>query len=420
MLSLRQVWNHMFSKHKLQKRIQKEYALLSKSDMFDANYYLSKNQDVAKSGMDSLLHFIKYGWKENRNPSTQFDVASYLDAYPDVRRAGMNPLVHYLRYGKKEGRKLLSSQSTGLRSPEIPVFKFKPCFAASVVSEELFLFSEEIIDRRPDLALEVLGFSSKFNLHLGWHYLLDLIWILERLPLTPPARILDAGGGNGLLQFILASYGHQVVSADAFFRTPPATVDKLFNIKKSGSQEAIKTAYAIYHKQTGKKADELLPHRVAISPGEVEYHCCDLENLEHLETDEFDAVVSVSALEHNPPEKLPPIMAELHRVTKPGAPMLITISVDNPARFDKASHSWLLDQAGVAEAYGLSAAYSTNFLEIKSVRETLENSKYMRRWLAASYYKSGKNGMPWGRWAPTYLPAGIALIAKNGAEICFK
>lgn len=37
--------------------------------------------------------------------SCQFDFAWYLAAYPDVARSGMDPLLHYVRYGEKEGRK---------------------------------------------------------------------------------------------------------------------------------------------------------------------------------------------------------------------------------------------------------------------------------------------------------------------------
>jgi len=108
----RKIWNRLFSKRILRKRIQKEYALLIESDMFDANYYLKNNPDVAKSGMDPLLHFIKFGWKENRNPDAQFDVAAYLEAYPDVRLSQMNPLAHYIKYGKTERRILFSLRPT--------------------------------------------------------------------------------------------------------------------------------------------------------------------------------------------------------------------------------------------------------------------------------------------------------------------
>lgn len=104
------IWKHL-GKRGLWKRIRKEYSLLKGSDMFDGGYYLLKNPDVAKSGMDPLLHYIRFGWKEKRNPGTQFDVAYYLEKYPDVRASGKNPLVHYIKYGKNEGRKPMAYPS---------------------------------------------------------------------------------------------------------------------------------------------------------------------------------------------------------------------------------------------------------------------------------------------------------------------
>lgn len=71
---------------------------------FDAAFYLGAYPDVAASGGDPADHFLRFGWKEGRDPSSQFSVADYLDAYPDVAAAGLNPLVHYLRSGRSEGR----------------------------------------------------------------------------------------------------------------------------------------------------------------------------------------------------------------------------------------------------------------------------------------------------------------------------
>jgi len=50
------------------------------------------------------MHFVRHGWKEERNPSQEFEIGYYLKKYPDVKNSGMNPLVHYIRYGKNERR----------------------------------------------------------------------------------------------------------------------------------------------------------------------------------------------------------------------------------------------------------------------------------------------------------------------------
>ncbi len=40
----------------------------------------------------------------------------------------------------------------------------------------------------------------------------------------------------------------------------------------------------------------------------------------------IDAIVSISALEHNPPEELPAVVKELMRVLKPGSPLVATLT----------------------------------------------------------------------------------------------
>jgi hypothetical protein len=63
-----------------------------------------QNPDLARSGKDPILHYIRYGAAESRNPSPDFDNEYYLAKNPDVAAASMNPLDHYIRFGKSEGR----------------------------------------------------------------------------------------------------------------------------------------------------------------------------------------------------------------------------------------------------------------------------------------------------------------------------
>ncbi len=75
------------------------------SRLFNHRWYLKENPDVARSGMDPLLHYVDYGWREGRDPCPEFETAYYLTENQDVSRARINPLLHYLRYGRAEGRK---------------------------------------------------------------------------------------------------------------------------------------------------------------------------------------------------------------------------------------------------------------------------------------------------------------------------
>lgn len=93
--------------------------LFKKSKLFDAEYYLSRNKDVADAGMSPIKHFLRYGAQERRNPSEQFDVAYYIRSNPDVRDSGINPLYHYIKYGRAEGRSPIDSAKTVVLSTSL-------------------------------------------------------------------------------------------------------------------------------------------------------------------------------------------------------------------------------------------------------------------------------------------------------------
>jgi hypothetical protein len=71
---------------------------------FDAEYYLHRNPDVRTAGMDPLEHYIRFGWKEGRDPTPGFSTSYYLQINPDVQKSGVNPFYHYLMKGREEGR----------------------------------------------------------------------------------------------------------------------------------------------------------------------------------------------------------------------------------------------------------------------------------------------------------------------------
>ena len=78
----------------------RDYNLIKKSDLFDKEYYLSNNEDVKKAKVDPIKHYLKFGWKEGRNPSEKFNGNEYLNKISDVKVVGICPLVHYLKFGK--------------------------------------------------------------------------------------------------------------------------------------------------------------------------------------------------------------------------------------------------------------------------------------------------------------------------------
>ena len=126
--------------------LERDYLALSPprprlSYFFDPGFYLARNEDVARAGVDPYLHFLAHGLAEGRNPHPlvdlrhmatragdpadvardpealavalrgnaidphpAFEIAYYLECNRDVREAGLSALEHYIAHGAAEGR----------------------------------------------------------------------------------------------------------------------------------------------------------------------------------------------------------------------------------------------------------------------------------------------------------------------------
>lgn len=91
---------HLINKKNYNEKRQIE--IVKDSPLFDAKWYLAQNQDVKAQKIGAAKHYVKYGWKEGRNPSPDFDGNAYLNTYPDIRN--VCPLVHYILNGRDEKR----------------------------------------------------------------------------------------------------------------------------------------------------------------------------------------------------------------------------------------------------------------------------------------------------------------------------
>jgi glycosyltransferase involved in cell wall biosynthesis len=91
-------------------------ALLADPTLFDAEWYLACNRDVAAAKVDPLTHYLKSGATEGRDPSPAFSTSNYLRDCPDVATNGINPLVHFLRFGRQEGRHLRHTRNSAQKT----------------------------------------------------------------------------------------------------------------------------------------------------------------------------------------------------------------------------------------------------------------------------------------------------------------
>ena len=89
---------------KFRMKEKKHRKIIEDSNLFDADWYVSTNPDLAKVKLAPVLHYLRHGGYEGRDPSAHFSSAEYMARNPDVRSSGINPLVHYLTFGRTENR----------------------------------------------------------------------------------------------------------------------------------------------------------------------------------------------------------------------------------------------------------------------------------------------------------------------------
>ena len=81
-----------------------EYAALRTSGLFDFDFYLRRNPDVAASGMDPLMHYLEHGARAGLDPSRTFSTSAYFAQRPGLVGTGVNPLYDYWRRAGGSGR----------------------------------------------------------------------------------------------------------------------------------------------------------------------------------------------------------------------------------------------------------------------------------------------------------------------------
>ena len=158
---------------------------------FDTNYYLAQNQDVKAAGLNALLHFEQYGWHEGREPSLIFSDAKYLAANSDVKAAGIDPLLHYMTSGETEGRMVFLSSGTALADPLVDTVFYDKQLGATLIptgvaaqqqaaasydasgwrmglNPSMFFDTQYYLGHNPDVAAARLDPLMHFEQY-GWH-----------------------------------------------------------------------------------------------------------------------------------------------------------------------------------------------------------------------------------------------------------
>ncbi len=237
--------------------------------------------------------------------------------------------------------------------------------------------------------------------------------------------VLDAGAGVGLMQWGWAGRGANVLCVDRGRRSDlPLNLRGMHSVAgwRDGDLGPLPTlrwrnllpsrSPLRWHRYPEKPMDALTlvrARRRSVSPfGTVYISQQDLTALRYVDDESMDAVVSISALEHNSLENLRSCVSELLRVLKPGGSLIATVGAAKERDwFHEPSKGWCLTEGTLRRVFGLPDDCPTNFAEYDAVFDGVKTCERLRVDLSRSYFLSGDNGMPWGVWDPKYLSVGV-------------
>jgi SAM-dependent methyltransferase len=292
--------------------------------------------------------------------------------------------------------------------------------------ERIEILSIELLDERRAVVESLKRLARSLGIDLGWHYLLDLAWIVGELAheglARPGQRILDAGAGMGLLQWHLAETGNEVLSVDRSERSfmTPLHLRRRYRIRGLDHGDVAPAGAALGRAlrsppslRSCQQALRMLlrPGALSHAPGRVIVYQKDLGSLPAVADSSVDAVVSVSSLEHNTPEQLPAIVGELMRTLKPGGVLLATLGAARAGDWYHApSQGWNYTDGSLRRLFQLPPNTPSNYADFDQLFSALQSCAELRDGLAPSYFESGDNGMPWGKWAPEYLTVGVRKV----------
>jgi GT2 family glycosyltransferase/glycosyltransferase involved in cell wall biosynthesis len=199
---------------------------------FASRWYLEQHQDVRASGLHPLLHYLHAGAAELRNPHPDFDAAWYAGQHPE---AATNPLLYHIKTGQAQGYPTRPPTDIQDHRPSQPEAQE----AALIASMEGFFDADWYQQRYPDIAsanLEPVAHFIRFGAaeRRDPNPFFDSNWYLEHNP------DVGASGIHPLL--------HYLRSGAAELRNPHPNFDAVWYASQHPDAAANPL---LYHTKTG-------------------------------------------------------------------------------------------------------------------------------------------------------------------------
>lgn len=276
--------------------------------------------------------------------------------------------------------------------------------ATTTSTDKIEILPVALLDEQRQRVNEILEIYKGLGLGLGWHYLLDLTWSMRELGVKPGDTVLDAGAGIGIIQWWLAKQGVNVISVDTRDRSDLDQRFRAWAPVKGVRPQDLKPLPRSGLRRFLPSSDPKPP----AGRGTISLYTQNLATMPDVPSNSVDAVVSISALEHNTPDGLRGVVKELMRVIKPGGRLVATLgAAKDKDWFHEPSHGWNYTAETLKDIFGLDPNTTSNYSQHDTLFEQLRNSEELKRLLDPYYSTSGDNGMPWGVWDPKYQVVGV-------------
>lgn len=295
------------------------------------------------------------------------------------------------------------------------------------MDERIEILSVSLLDSDRETIDKLKQIAKQLKLEFGWHYLLDISWILGQVDQIADQVIIDAGAGTGVIQWFLADQGATVISIDRQSRKNlPSKFRRRFIVEGMSTSDlesdqissgwGAKSLKFIVSDWVDRIRFSLrnTSSRGRINQGKVIIYNQDLTDLQEIRDNSIDTIVAVSSLEHNSPEGLEAVVTELMRVLKPGGGLLATLGASRDGDwFHEPSKGWCYSEQTLKRIFQLPDETPSNYSDYDILFDKLVNNQELKQGLASFYAKSGDNGMPWGKWNPEYQPVGVCRIKSQ-------